>query len=226
MTALKILGVILLLFLLVGYLRLGAVVSFGDGLRIRACIGALRLTVYPRKPRKKKAKKPKEAKTEEPPKPKEPKPKKKKRAFPKPTLSELLDLADTAFTALGATVRRACKRVKLDPMELTVTFGDWDPVLSARLYGAANTLMYAVMPRAEETFDIHDPSLHLRVDFEGQRSEAKGALGVSLRVCDLFAIAFTLAIPLLKWFLRFKKAHRQKKDKTEQHVQISEQQSA
>jgi hypothetical protein len=33
-------------------------------------------------------------------------------------------------------------------------------------------------------------------------------VGVSLRVCDLFAIVFTLIGPLLKWFLRFKKAHK------------------
>jgi len=76
------------------------------------------------------------------------------------------------------------------------------------------------MPRAEETFDVPDPSLHLRLDFEGQGVTAKGALGVSLRVCDLFAIAFTLAIPLLKWFLRFKKAHRNDKTAAEQHIQI------
>ena len=222
MTALKIIGWVLLVFLLLGFLRLGAVVTFGDALRVRARIGALRLTVYPRKPKKKKAAKPTEPKPEEE-KPPEKKPKKKKRSLPKPTLSELLDLADTAFTALGATVRRACKRVCIDPLELTVVFGDWDPALAASLYGAANTLMYAVMPRAEENFDIPDPSLHLRLDFDHEGIEARGALGVSLRVCDLFAIAFTLAIPMLKWYLRFKRAHRHDK---EQHITTPEQQSA
>jgi len=223
MTALKILGVILLIFLLIGFLRLGAVVTFGDGLRIRAQIGVVKLTIYPRKKRKKKAKKPKADKPEQPKPQDKPKAKKKKLSLPKPTLSELLDLADTAFSALGATARRACHRVHIDPLELTVVFADWDPVLAARLYGAANTLMYAVMPRAEETFDIPDPSLHLRVDFEGQGIEAKGALGVSLRVCDLFAIAFTLIIPMAKWFLRFKRAHRHD---TKQHITTPEQQTA
>ena len=222
MTALKIIGVILLICLLIGFVRLGAVVTFGDGLRVRARLGALRLTVYPRKKRKK-AQKPKADKPPEQPEQREPKPKKKKRSLPKPTLDDLLDLADTAFTALGATVRRACKRVHIDPLELTVVFAGRDPALTASLYGAANTLMFAVMPRAEETFDIPDPSLHLRVDFEREGCAAEGALGVSLRVCDLLAIALTLVIPLAKWFLRFKKAHRHDK---EQHVQVPEQQSA
>lgn len=222
MTALKIIGWVLLIFLLLGFLRLGAVVTFGDGLRVRLRLGALRLTVYPRKPRKKKAAKPKENKPEQP-KPQGKKTKKKKRALPKPSLNELLDLAETAFAALGATARRACRRVCIDPLELTVVFGDWDPALAASLYGTANTLMFAVMPRAEETFHIPDPSLHLRLDFDRQGIEAKGALGVSLRVCDLFAIAFTLIIPMTKWFLRYKRAHRHN---TEQHIMTAEQPSA
>ena len=67
------------------------------------------------------------------------------------------------------------------------------------------------MPRAEETFYIPDPSLHLRIDYDQERTTAAGALGLSLRVCDLFAIVFALLIPLAKWFLRFKRAHRHDK---------------
>ncbi len=223
-TALKIIGIILLVFLLMGFLRLGAVASFGDGLRIRLRVGALRLTIYPRKPKKKKTAKPKEEKAEEPT---EQKPKtKKKRLLPKPTMEELLDLADTSLTALGATVHRACHRVRIDPLELTASFGGWDPAKAALLYGAANTLIYAVMPRAEETFDIPDPSLHLRLDYDQEGVTAKGTLGVSVRVGDLFAIAFTLMIPVAKWFLRFRWAHRHDKTATEGHIQTPEQQSA
>lgn len=218
MTALKVIGVILLVFLLIGFVRLGAVVTFGDGLRVRLRVGALRLTIYPRKPRKKKASKPKAEQPEEAAGEKKPKAK-KKRSIPRPTPEELLDLADTAFTALGATVRRACHRVRIDPLELTAVFGGWDPAQAAVLYGAANTLMYAVMPRAEETFDVPDPSLHLRLNYDQEGITARGTLGVSLRVCDLFAIAFTLVIPMARWFLRFKRAHRRDKTAAEGHIQ-------
>ena len=210
MSALRIIGVLLLIVLAIGYLRVGALVSFGDGLRVRLRVGPLRLTVYPRKKRRKKPKKPKEDKPEQPKEEKPPKPK-KKRAIPRPTLGELLDLADTALAALRATVRRACRRTRIDPLELTAVLGGGDPAEAAMRFGAANTLMYTVMPRAEETFEIPDPSLHLRLDYDRVSPAASGTIGVSLRVGDLFAIAFTLILPLGKWFLRFKRAHCHKK---------------
>ena len=206
MTALKVIGIILLIFLLIGFLRVGATVFFGDELRVKLCVGHIRLTIFPRS--KKKAKeKPKEEKPKE--EEAEAKPK-KRRALPKVTVEDLLDLAQTAFSALGATVTRACKRVRIDPLDVTVVFGGDDPASAAAAYGAASALMFAEMPKLEDKFYIPDPSLHLRIDFDAE-STAAGKVGVTLRVCDLFAIVFTLLLPMAKWFLRFKKAHRQDK---------------
>jgi hypothetical protein len=202
LTALKIIGIILLVFLLIGFLRVGALVSFGDELRVMLCAGPVRLTILPKKKKRKKEK----AEGQKGEK-KEKKPK-KKRALPKPTLSELLDLAETALSALGATVWRACKRLRVDPLDVTVVFGGADPADVAIAFGAVNAAVYTIMPRAEETFCIPDPALHLRMDYGAEQTTAEGNVGVSLRVCDLFAIAFTLILPLGKWFLRFKKAHR------------------
>jgi len=229
LTALKIIGIILLIFLLIGFIRLGAVISFGDALRVQLRIWMVRLTIYPRKSKKKK--KPSAGEKQEKPAA-EKKPKAgKKHSIPKPTLSELIDLAETALAALRATLRRTCKRVCIDPLELTAVFGGWDPSKTATYFGAANTLMYAIMPRAEETFYIPDPSLHLRLNYDQEQLvTAKGSLGISLRICDLFAILFTLAIPLIKWFLRVKCAHRHDKPEqeqsTEEQTPNTEQQSA
>ena len=210
MTALKILGIILLVILLIGFLRFGVIVSFGEELRVRLRVGPLKLTVCPRKKKKAKKKKAEKPQPEQEAAKKEKKPKKRS-SFPKPTLDDVLDLIDTAFSALRAMVRRACRRVRIDPLDLTVVFGGWDPASVAAAFGAANTVMYTVMPRAEETFYIPDPSLHLRIDYDQERTTAAGAVGISLRVCDLFAIVFALLIPLAKWFLRFKRAHRHDK---------------
>ena len=197
-------GVILLIFLLTGFLRIGAVVLFGDELCVKLCVGHIRLTVFPRK-KKKKREKPKEKKAEE--EKKEAKPK-KPRALPKPTIEDLLDLARTALSALGATVTRTCKRVRIDPLDVTVVFGGSDPASAATAYGMTSAVMFAEMPKLEERFYVPDPSLHLRMDFDADSTAAAGRVGVTLRVCDLFAIVFTLLIPMGKWFLRFKKAHR------------------
>lgn len=203
MTALKVIGIILLIFLLTGFLRIGAIVSFGDELRVKARVGPVKVTVPMKKEKKKaeKGEKTKEKKSEE-------ETPGKKRDLPKLTLGEIIDLAETALSALGATIRRICRRLRIDPLDATVAFGGCDPANVARTYGAANAAMWRIMPKAEELFYIPDPSLHLRVDFDAGGTAAKGSVGVSLRVCDLFAIAFTLAVPLGKWLLRWKKAHQ------------------
>lgn len=223
MTALKIIGIILLVFLLIGFLRVGAILSFEEELRVAVRVGLIRLTIFPGK--EKKPKKPKEEKPKEEKKEKKPK---KKRSIPKPTFEELLDLIETALSALGATARRACKRLHIDPLDLTLVFGGGDPADIAMMYGMASSAMYALMPRVEERFHIPDPSLHLRMDYDAEGTEARGTVGLSLRVCDLFAILFTLAVPLGKWFLRFKKAHKHdspahKAPGTEDHEDTEEQ---
>lgn len=201
-------GIILLIFLLIGFLRVGVTVFFGDELCVKLRVGQIRLTVFPRKKKKKekpKQEKPKEEKAEAEPKPK------KRRALPKPTIEDLFDLAQTALSALGATVARACKRVRIDPLDVTVVLGGNDPASVATVYGVASAVMFAEMPKLEERFYIPAPSLHLRMDFDAAGTTATGRVGVTLRVCDLFAIVFTLLIPMAKWFLRFKKAHRHDK---------------
>ncbi|MBQ9647959.1 MAG: DUF2953 domain-containing protein [Oscillospiraceae bacterium] len=208
MTALKIIGIILLVFLLIGFLRIGAIVSFGDELRVRLRVGAIKLTVLPKKEKKpKKPKKEKKPKAEEPEEKKEEKPK-KKRAIPKPTLEDILDLLETALSALGAMVRRACRRTRIDPLDLTLVFGGRDPADVAMSFGMANAAVFALMPKAEEKFYIPNPSLRLRMNYDAEGTEAFGSVGLSLRVCDLFAIVFALVVPMAKWFLRFKKAQK------------------
>ena len=52
MTALEIIGMILLLFLLLSMLRVGVIVDFGGELRVRLRVGPVKLTVLPRKEKK------------------------------------------------------------------------------------------------------------------------------------------------------------------------------
>lgn len=208
MTALKIIGVILLIFLLIGLLRVGAIVSFGEELTVKLRIGAIKLTILPRKkpkkakkPGKEKEKKPKEADSEEPSE-------KKKRKLPKLSFDEIMDLAETALSALGRLIRRVCKRLRIDPLDLAVVIGGEDPAVVAQSFGYADAAMFALMPKAEELFYIPDPSIRLGMDFSAESTRAEGTVGLSLRVCDLFAFVFTLLIPMGRWFLRYKKAHK------------------
>ena len=204
MTALKVLGIILLFFLLLSFLRVGVIVAFGVEQNVRLRIGPVKLTVLPKKEKKPKE----EKKTDEPPAEEKTPKEKKKRALPKLTPAELCSLVGTAFGALGRTLRRTCRRTRIDPLEVCVIFSGDDPADTAQTYGYANAALWTLMPKLEELFYIPAPSIHLGMDFQAGETTAEGTVGVSLRVCDLMAILFTLAVPLGKWFLRWRRAHR------------------
>ena len=83
MTALKVIGIILLIFILIGFLRVGALMQFGDELRVQLSVGPFRFTLLPAKEKKetpKKKAKEKKLKSEG-----EEAKQKKKPSLPKPT---------------------------------------------------------------------------------------------------------------------------------------------
>ena len=204
MTAWKVLGIVLLFFLLLSFLRVGVIAAFGAELRVRLRVGPVKLTILPK--REKKAKK--EEKADDPPAETEPPKEKKKRALPRLTLAEIYDLAGALFGVLGRTLRRACRRTRIDPLEVCVVFAGDDPADTAQTYGYACAALWTFMPKLEELFYIPNPSIHLDMDFQAKETTAEGTVSVSLRVCDLFAILFALAGPMAKWFLRWRGAHR------------------
>ena len=209
MTALEIIGMILLLFLLLSLLRVGAIVDFGGELRVRLRVrlrvGPVKLTVLPRK-EKKAQKKAAEAAGKTPEEKTKPKAAGGHR-LPKLSFPELRELAGTVLGALKRTLRRTCRRTRIDPLEVGVIFAGDDPADTAQTYGYANAALWTLMPKLEELFYIPKPSVYLGMDFTKAETSAEGTVGVSLRVCDLFAILFTLVVPVGKWFLRWRRAH-------------------
>lgn len=197
MTALKVIGVILLIVFLIGLIRVGAVVRFGEELGLTLLIGPFRIALLPAKEKKAAEK----GKTEQ-------RDKKKGHSLPKLTRDEWKDLIKTALAALKEMARRACKRLRIDPLEILVVFGGEDPADIAQSYGYASAAMWGVMPHLEDLFHIPDPSLHLRMDYDAKKTRAEGTVGLSLRIWDGLVIAFALLGPMLKWYRRFRKAHK------------------
>ena len=197
MTALKVIGVILLIVFLIGLIRVGAVVRFGEELGLTLLIGPFRIALLPAKEKKAAER----GKTEQ-------QDKKKDRSLPKLTRDEWKDLIKIALAALKEMARRACKRLRINPLEILVVFGGEDPADIAQSYGYASAAMWGVMPHLEDLFHIPDPSLHLRMDYDAKKTRAEGTVGLSLRIWDGLVIAFALLGPMLKWYRRFRKAHK------------------
>ena len=201
-----ILGVIAALIAVLLCLRVGVTASFGEELRVTAQIGPATVQIIP-PPEKKPAKeKPKKAAAKA-----EKKPKERKKPDIHLTLGDIRGGLHAVWQSIQGALRRAGKRIRIDPLRLSFVFGDEDPVNTAQWYGWANSAMWAVMPRLEEMIHMPDPRIHMEMDFTATETKISGTVGASYRIGDLLAIGFAAFGPVLKFgipFLRKQKAFK------------------
>lgn len=209
-----ILGVIALIIILVLCLRVGVRVEFGDALRITAQVGFIHMQIVP-PPERAQKKLPKAQKNAPESAQKEPKKSRKKLDF-HPTGADIRAALSAVWRAVQGALRRAGRRIRIDPVDVSVIIADEDPVNTAQWYGWACTAMWTVLPRLEELHQFPDPHVHLEMDFSATRTRASGTVGIRYRVGDMLAIGFAAAWPLLRFgipFLRRQRALRKAEEK-------------
>ncbi len=195
-----ILGIIVVLLLVILLLRVGVQITFGETLCVVAKVGPVKIPLVPAPEKKKKVESSAEpAKSE---KEKQEKPEKK---TARPTFREIRPALPVFWEALKKALRKTRRRMRVDPMQLSVTFGGDDPAQLAQIYGWANTAMWTVMPQLERLLRMPDPHIHLEADFESNKTCAEGAVGISFHIGDLISILLTLAVPVLRWYFAWKK---------------------
>ena len=202
MTGWIILGVIVGVIILILCLRVSVQASFGEVLRVTARIGPMKMQIIPppeKKPKKEKAeKKAPEA---------EQKPKEKKLDLHL-TFADIRNALSAVWQSVQGTLRRAGRRIRIDPLDLSFVFGDENPVNTAQWYGWANTTVWTVMPWLEKTVHMPDPRIHMEMDFNAAKTKVSGTVGASYRIGDLLAIGFAAVGPLLRFGIPFLKKQR------------------
>ena len=207
MTGWIILGVIVGVIILILCLRVSVQADFGEELRVTARIGPMKMQIIPppeKKPRKEKAKK--KAKKKEPES--EKKPKEKKKLDLHLTFADIRNALSAVWQSVQGTLRRAGRRIRIDPLDLSFVFGDENPVNTAQWYGWANTAVWTAMPWLEKTVHMPDPRIHMEMDFNATKTKVSGTVGASYRIGDLLAIGFAAAGPLLRFAIPFLKKQR------------------
>jgi hypothetical protein len=202
-----ILCILAVLILLLCLMRVGVRVQMtGGSVTVDVTASRIHIRVFPGKPKP-------EKKAEE-----KPKKETEKQPFPKPTLADIKDAVHTLWPPLKRALRRIGKGIRIHPLDLRVTIGGGsDPAAAAQLYGYLNAGVWTAMPVLEKLLDIPDPYIHLGLDFDAQKIVPEGTVGITFRVGTLLAAAFGVAIPALRWFLRFqKKAKQRTKQETPQ----------
>lgn len=197
MTTLIVIGIILLILLLLASVRVGVIFHFGDVTTLKLRIGFIRVTILPKKKKEKDT-----AKADAAPK-KTTGEKKKNKLTP----LEVYDLVTAIFSGLRAMAHRAGKRLRVDPLELSAVIGGSDPAEIAQRFGAANAALWSLMPQAEEILHIPDPTIHLDMDYNAPKTVVTGTVGLSFRVGNVIEFTVAAAIPLLRWYKTYRKAH-------------------
>lgn len=206
MTGWIILGTIALIIILVLCLRVGVRVEFGDALRITAQVGFIRMQIVP--PPERAWKKRPETQKKAPVNAEKSTGKRKKMTAFHPTGADIRAALSALWRAVQGALRRAGRRIRIDPVDVNVIIADEDPVNTAQWYGWACTAMWTVLPRLEELHQLPDPHVHLEMDFSATKTRATGTVGIHYRVGDMLAIGFAAAWPLLRFGIPFLKRQR------------------
>lgn len=216
-----ILGVIAALIVVILCLRVSVTASFGDELHVTAQIGPVKLQVVPppeKKPKRKSQKKRKRRRTGKQPV------KEKKKVNLHLTAADIRAALSAVWRAIQGALRRAGRRIRIDPMRVSIVLGDENPANTAEWYGWVNAAVWTVMPWLEKTVHMPDPQVHMEMDFNAFETKVSGTVGISYRIGDLLAIGFAAAGPLLRFLLPFLK--RQKAMKKEAAKKAAEQAAA
>lgn len=183
-------GVVLSLFLL-SLVRLGGGVKYSqDGLYVRVRFGAFSFLVYPRE-KKKKEKSPnpqKETPTQEP---------KLERGGP-------LDLVKRYLPLICEAAGELKRKIRVDTLYLDLTIATDNAAKTAMAYGYANMAIGMLWPLIEQNFEVRDPRLRTRIEFNTPVPTIYINAALSLRLGQLISFA-------LRFGWKFFKAYQKSK---------------
>lgn len=194
MTALIVIGCVVLALFLLSLVRLGAWAEYSaEGFLARVKFGFFSFQVFPVKREKREKKPPKAKKEASKPEGGE----KKGGSFA--LLKEMLPLAAEAAGRLK-------RKVRIDKLYLDLLSASSDPAAAAMSFGCANAAIGMIWPLLEHNFNIKDRRIRTSVDFQQAEPTVYLCAEASLTVGQLVA----LAVVLLFQFLRRYRAYQAK----------------
>lgn len=211
MTALIVIGVLVLLIAGLMLIPIGADIGYEGGeFHVSAKVCGVLLQLFPKKPedgdKPKKEKKPKRVKKKKNPPDGEEKPKKKRKlSF---NQDEILSLLRSVLKSFG----RFGRAFHVDRFLLRYTAAGDDPYDTAVTYGAVNAVLSGLAPLCRQRFKVKDCQVSTDVDFLAQEMSLDFGLAVTLRIGRIFGLLFSILFAglglLIKNKLRLAKEKR------------------
>ena len=195
MTALIVLGCILLMLFLLGQIRVGAAVDYSEnGLFVKLKAGPVRIQLLPAKERK--------MKTEKKPKPASKHPAEEgAKAESKRSVKDTLSLALRFVPLLGEAAGRLVRKIRIDHLTLHVIWGSADPASAAMGFGAANAALGILWPIFEHNFHVKKHDLRVDVDFERKTPTLTAQAQATLTIGQIVSLGLRLGFKALKIYL-------------------------
>ncbi|MBO5938323.1 MAG: DUF2953 domain-containing protein [Clostridia bacterium] len=223
MTALIVLGAILLFFVFLLSLKATITIAYADEVTLSVRVLCVKIKILPKKAKKgprsmskkkaeklrtkarKKAQKKREAALAKA----EAKKQKKEAAKQKPkkSMSEILDIISMIRSIAAEVIRRFFKHLRIDVARVRVKVATGDAATTAVAYGAACTALNILLPVLSEVKNFSLPreeDFCVEPDFLGDTPTLDVKLSFSLRVWHLFSLAFGALSKFLKH--QFKKS--------------------
>ncbi len=194
MTFFKVLLVVAAVLWLISLIRIGGRVRYGQaGLFVTALAGPFRIRLLPMKPQKEKKPKKKPKKEKEPPKEAESKTEKPKPEASPDTLSRLMKLLPVAAEACGSLKRK----IRIDDLELELTWGGGDPAAIALGYGRANAVLGMLWPIFDHNFRVLRHSFQIDMDYGATQPTVEVQAAVTLTVGQIVTLGLHYGVKAL-----------------------------
>ncbi len=222
MTALMIIGCILLFFVFLLSLKATITIAYADEVTLSVRVLFLKIKILPKKEKKKgshsmspkkaqkiraKARKKAQKKREAALAKAEAKKQKKEAAKKKPkkSMREILDIISMVRSIAAEVIRRFFKHLRIDVARVRVKVATGDAATTAVAYGAACTALNILLPVLCEVKNFsmpHEKDFSVEADFLGDTPTLDVKISFSLRVWHLFSVAFGALGKFLKHLMK------------------------
>ena len=218
MTALTVLGIIVLFFAFLLSLKATVTIAYSDEVALSVKVLFLKIKILPKKEKKQKArsmsakkaqkirekaakKQAKKAAAAKEKRARKAQKKAEQKDKPKKTLPEILDMLTLVRHLVSIVVKTFFKHLRIKVARLKIKVAMGDAANTAIAYGAITQSVNLLFPLLEsvKNFDLPRASeIDISADFLGEKIEADVELSFSLRVWHLFDVAFGALGTLIK----------------------------
>lgn len=190
MTALIVIGIVLLILILIAFIRVGVLAVYNaEGLLIKLVVGPVKIKFLSNNKRFDK----RHAKEEH-----------KDSAEKKGSLKQFKEL----FPPILEAAKRFKQKIRIDKLYLHYTAaGVHDPAKAAIEFGASNAAIGIILPLLENNFDIRKRNLVTDIDFMAEEAEIYIEAELTLAIwCIIY-----IAVGFLSSYLKIKKQKKEEK---------------